>query len=600
MENKMRDERTKSPTSKELVVKEKCFNTSSSASSTNIPVSHPSTPPATTRQEENNNLFPREAIDADLHAYPQIIDEIPFAAWAAILAGGFERFTYFGLIAPWQNYMQNARHSALPGALGLGQASATNISNAFFLSSFLTPMLFAVVSDTKLGRYKTLLIGLACYLAGCVVLVGTSVGRALDRGAGVPGMVVTIFLVALGSGCVKACFVPFLGDQLGKGGDRVEMRGGRVVVVSRGRTLQAVMNAYYWFTNVASLSSIPITYLEHHYGFWQSYLLPTLSIFVSIVLFVLFGPKYVKLEPGGNVLPKAARTLICAAKNRLKLDHAKPEYQQAHHGKTVAWSDSFVEEIRKGLVACKVIFSLLIFYLIISQMYNNLVSQAGTMTLGSLPNDLPQAFSGVACIIFGPLIQGMYSVLARYKIRFGPIARLTFAFIFCGLSMAYAAGIQKLIYSSGPCYSHPFKCAASSTGGKQPNMVSVWLQIPVYFLLAIGEIFGFVTAFEYAYAKAPQEMKSVVMAFSQLTAGFASGVGMAISPAAKDPNMVIMYACLAGAMGITAVAFWWFFRDLDGIDRQLDQELGGNEDGGGGMEFGGDGGSHSEKKAEEA
>lgn len=207
-------------------------------------------------------------------------------------------------------------------------------------------------------------------------------------------------------------------------------------------------------------------------------------------------------------------------------------------------------------------------------MYNNLVSQAGSMQLSGIPNDLPQAFSGVACIIFGPLIQGLYSLLAKHRIKFGPVARLTAAFIFCGLSMAYAAIVQHLIYTAPPCYSHPFKCPASIYG-KDPNIISIWVQVPVYFLLAIGEIFGFVTAFEYAYNKAPKEMKAVVMAFSQLTAGLASVLGMAVSPAAKDPNMVVMYGVLAGCMGATAGLFWWKFGKLDGRERELNQ---GHED----------------------
>jgi POT family proton-dependent oligopeptide transporter len=339
------------------------------------------------------------------------------------------------------------------------------------------------------------------------------------------------------------------------------------------------------FTNIASLSSIPVTYLEREFGFWQAYLLTTVALAVGIALYLFWGPKFVKIEPQGNVLPRTAETLSCAAKSGFNLDHAKSSYQAEKFGRIVPWSDDFVDEIKKGLVACRVMyvsiaislfcitdispsFSLLIFYLIISQMYNNLVSQAGSMLLSGIPNDLPQAFSGVACIIFGPLIQGLYSLLAKYRIRFGPVARLTAAFIFCGLSMAYAAVVQHLIYTAPPCYSHPSKCAASANG-KHSNRVSIWVQVPVYFLLAIGEIFGFVTAFEYAYTRAPKEMKAVVMAFSQLTAGLASVLGMAISPAAKDPNMVIMYGVLAGAMGITAGSFWWIFGDLDKNDDEL-------------------------------
>ena len=192
------------------------------------------------------------------------------------------------------------------------------------------------------------------------------------------------------------------------------------------------------------------------------------------------------------------------------------------------------------------------------------------MDLHGVPNDMIQAFSGVACIIFGPIIQGLYEILAKRKIEFGPIARMTAAFIFCGAGMGYAAGLQRLIYSSGPCYDRPFSCPESE-GGKIPNSVNVWAQMPVYIFLAIGEIFGFVTAFEYAYGKAPKDMKTVVQALTQLTACFASVLGMAISPAAKDPNMVIFYACLAGAMGLTAVLFWLRFRKYDEIDAELNQ-----------------------------
>jgi POT family proton-dependent oligopeptide transporter len=107
-------------------------------------------------------------------------------------------------------------------------------------------MMFAVISDTQLGRYKTLIIGLTCYFAGCIVLVATSTKRALSAGVGLGGLIGSMILVALGAGCVKACFVPFLGDQLKGGKERVERRSGKSVVVSSDRTLQFVYNAYYW------------------------------------------------------------------------------------------------------------------------------------------------------------------------------------------------------------------------------------------------------------------------------------------------------------------------------------------------------------------
>lgn len=203
-------------------------------------------------------------------------------------------------------------------------------------------------------------------------------------------------------------------------------------------------------------------------------------------------------------------------------------------------------------------------------MFNNLVSQAGQMNLNGVPNDMIQAFSGVACVLLGPVIQYLYNFLANRKIPFGPIARIAVAFLFCGGAMAYATGVQKLIYATEPCFEHPRACPASE-GGEVPNDISVWVQVPVYFVLAFGEIFGFVTASEYAYSKAPQNMKTLVQAFVQLTACVGSALGMALSPVAKDPEVLVMYACLAGVMILSAVLFYWRFNKYDKIDEELNQ-----------------------------
>jgi POT family proton-dependent oligopeptide transporter len=242
-------------------------------------------------------------------------------------------------------------------------------------------------------------------------------------------------------------------------------------------------------------------------------------------------------------------------------------------------------------------------------MFNNLVSQAGQMDLHGVPNDMIQAFSGVACVLMGPLIQQLYNTLAAHRIAFGPIARIAVAFLFCAAAMAYAAGTQALIYRSAPCYDRPRNCPAataaaaaspSSPGAEAsdaaPNAISVWVQVPVYFVLAAGEILGFVTASEYAYSKAPANMKTVVQAFAQLTAGGASALAMALSPLARDPQVLIMYASLAGVMVLATGLFWWRFAKYDRVDGELDQMR--FEDKGVGEREGQEGGKAVEKKEE--
>ncbi|KAF1828645.1 oligopeptide transporter [Decorospora gaudefroyi] len=510
----------------------------------------------------------REATKDEIQNLPHIIGKVPFEAWAAAILGAAERFGYYSTIITWQNYMQNKRGvPAVPGALGLGQSTATAISNVFFVFQFLSPLVFAFLSDMRLGRYNTLLLGLCLSLCGNLVMLATSLPVALDHGAGLPGLLAAMVLIALGVGAIKATISPFIGDQLPKHKPQVVcQKNGKLAVVNGSRTLQLLYNTFYWFTNIASLSSIPATFLERQIGFWTSYLMACVSLLVATALLILFRSRLVRITPGKNCLPQALRVLNLAARSGFDLDRTKQSYQRQSRAVDVPWDDSFVDELKQGLLACRVIFSFLFFYLAITQMHNNLISQAGQMKLHGVPNDMIQAMAGVACVVFGPIIQGLYNFLAKRCIEFGPMKRIAVAFLICGGAMAYASGLQKLIYSTGPCYDAPLACPASENG-RIPNDINIWAQLPVYVALAVAEIFGLVTASQYSYSHAPKDMRSVVQAMVQLSACLGSILGIAISPAARDPWLVIVYASIAGALAVCSVSFWCIFRKHDAVEK---------------------------------
>ncbi|KAI1503136.1 major facilitator superfamily domain-containing protein [Biscogniauxia marginata] len=502
----------------------------------------------------------RPATNEEIDSLPHVIDHIPFRAWVVILAASAERFTYFGIMAPWQNYMQNPSDNyVVPGALGLGQSTATDISNAFLSISFLTPLLFGFISDMWLGRFKTLMIGLGCYACGCLLLTTTSLPHSLENGAGIPGLAISLVFIALASGSVKATVAPLIADQYDRERHQLlQQNDGTAVIVDGDRTLQFMYNAYYWFTNIASLGIIAVTFLERTIGFWAAYLLPTTLLTVPLLVLLCFYRKTTIIPPKGTVLINALHIILCAARSDFKLSHTTQEYQMRHNGREVPWDNYLIADVRQALAACKVLLSLVVFYLCVNEIFNNLISQSSQMQLHGVPNDLIQIFSPIACIILGPIIHYMLGFLAKNKISYGPMARITTAFIFCGMAMAYAAGVQQIIYSAAPCYDKPLVCPKSNRG-TIANEVSVWIQIPVYFLLGIAEILGFVTVYEYSYKQAPQNMKSIVQAIGQLAACVASGLGTAISPVAKDPNLVVMYSCVSGAAALSGLMFWLYF-----------------------------------------
>ncbi|KAH8692743.1 oligopeptide transporter [Talaromyces proteolyticus] len=507
----------------------------------------------------------RDATEDEVESLPHVVDSLPFVVWIALVAGGAERFTFYAVTTPWQNYMQYDQNSiAVPGALGLGQATASNLSSAFYAFTFLISVPFAILSDAWLGRYKTLCICFFLNFCGCLVLCVTSLPAVTEHSIKLFGLALAMVLLGLGTGGVKATITPFIGDQYPTMNPQlVTTKTGERVIADRMLTLQYIYNVFYWFTSIATLSLIASTYLEKDVGFWAAYLLPLCSVWIIVPLLFFWYKPLVKLPPQGNVLSQASKVIMCSAREGFRLDAAKPAYQAEKYRREVEWDDLFVSEIRRGLNACKVMACFVPYHLCNNQSVNNLITQAGQMRLDGVPNDTIKALNPVVCVLLGPVMQKLlYPTLRKLDIPFRPIARMAWAFITMSASMAFAAGIQKLIYTRGPCYEHPLACQASN-GGSVPNDISVWVQTPVYFLLAFAEILGFTTLSEYSYSEAPKNMRTLVQALGQVSSGVGSALGMAVSPLSDDPKVMYLYTGLATVMAVCASIFWLVFRKYD-------------------------------------
>lgn len=193
-------------------------------------------------------------------------------------------------------------------------------------------------------------------------------------------------------------------------------------------------------------------------------------------------------------------------------------------------------------------------------MTTNTISQAAEMQTHGVPNDMLPNINSATVIIFLPLATyALYPALLRANKPLRPLTRITIGFFLEGLGMAWAAGVQAYIYASPPCYSHPRACPASHNGSL-PNNVNIGVQAPVYVLEGLSEIFASPAGYEYAFTHAPKTMKSIVQAIFALTAAGGSVIGLALSPTYKDPDLLGMYAGLAGAMLGTTILFAVIFR----------------------------------------
>ena len=506
-------------------------------------------------------------------SFRRVPDKLPWSAFLVAVVELCERFTFYGLSGPFQNYISNSHHdpSGNPGAIGLGQSGATGLTNFFQFWCYCSPIVGAIVADQYLGRFKTIMYFAIIYTIGIAVLFLTSLPASIEAGAALPGLIVALICIGLGTGGIKANVSPLIAEQYQETRPRVKiLKNGEKVIVDPNLTIERIYMVFYLSINIGSLSSIATTELELNIGFWSAYLLPLVIFILGFFILVAGRKRYVVRPPKGSVIPQSIRIIWIGLTSYRGLEAAKPSPQgRLPNGRTVPWDDTFVEELKTSLAACKTFPFFIIYWTVYSQMLNNFISQAGTMELHGIPNDIMGNIDPVTIIIFIPVLDRLiYPYLRKLGISFRPITRIFWGFILGAAAMAYAAIVQQIIYSAPPCYDHPLHCPEGKLpdGRYEHNRVHVAIQAPTYFFIAISEIFANVTGLEYAYTKAPPSMKSFIMALFMLTSAFGAALAAVIAPFAKDPNLVWLYTGLSIATLCTGLLFWISFGKNDSVD----------------------------------
>ncbi|GAB5591955.1 peptide transporter ptr2 [Umbelopsis nana] len=523
-------------------------------------------------EHTEDSVFGPAPTDEDWKSLREVADSIPKSAFLVILIEFCERFTYYGLSGPFQNYIQNSAPdsypAAQPGALGRGQQTATAVTNFFQFWCYVTPILGAIVADQYLGKYRTILLFGSIYFIGLIIITATSVPSAIANGTSFPGFIVGIIVVGLGTGGIKSNVSPLVAEQYKSTQPFVRtLKSGERVIVTPQATYQKIFNMFYWGINVGGMSSVATTNLEKNIGFWSAYLLPTLMFIPALCIVALGRNAYVRVPPRGSVFIEAFRVFKMSFKVKGGIRACKPsllktEYPELYEAAT--WDDVFVDELKRGLKACVVFCWYPIYWLCYNQMINNLVSQAGTMWTGNVPNDILQNIDGLVLILTIPIMDRfIYPGLRRIGIPMRPITRITLGFLLAAIAIAYSAGVQSMIYKSPPYYDQ----VGESPG---PNYISAGIQLPSYAFIALSEIFASITGLEYAYKKAPESMKSIVMAAFLFTSCLGSVLGFALVPVTLDPKLVWMYTGVSVAMFIVTPIFWFVHRKENDLDLQED------------------------------
>ncbi|KAJ2079211.1 peptide transporter ptr2 [Coemansia sp. RSA 988] len=524
----------------------------------------------------------RWATVEDMSTMRRVSDRIPTAAFFVLLTEFCERFTYYGISAMFQNYVKNPykAENSNPGAIDGGQQMATGLNNFFQFWCYLTPIFGAIIADQWLGKFKTILLFSFIYIVGDLILTLTSIPASIRSGGALPGLIIAMITIGAGTGGVKANVSPMVAEQYGRYRPFVRtLKNGKQVVVDRELTVQSIFNWFYWSINVGGLSAIATTEIEANVDFWPAYLLPTLVFVICVFVFWCGRKKYVITKPTGSIVLKAYRVFstgirnyrAAKAENRLILgedgkpvnwiNYAKPSL--CANGSDISWSDKFVDELFMALRSCKIFLCYPVFWLCYGQMSNNMVSQSGQMNTGNVPNDIMQNLDPLCIIILLPVFERfIYPAFRRCGLELRPVTRITCGFLVAAMAMAYAAILQHFIYITGPYYDK------AGDDGNGFNHISAGIQVPGYILIGISEILASVTGLEYAFTKAPESMKSIVMSIFLFTNAGGSILAFCFNSISTNPHLVKNFAIVSGLMGAFTVLFFVCFRHYDKRDAE--------------------------------
>eukprot|EP00257_Ricinus_communis_P015740 XP_015573709.1 protein NRT1/ PTR FAMILY 2.11 [Ricinus communis] len=201
--------------------------------------------------------------------------------------------------------------------------TATTVINVFTGTVNAVPLIGAFISDSYLGRYKTLAIASMCSLLGMVVLTLTAgipklhppkcaaieIVRCVGPTGGQLGFLfVGLGFLVLGAGGIRPCNLAFGADQFNPNTE------------SGKRGINSFFNWYYCtYTFGMMISTTFIVYVQSNVSWIIGLAIPAGLMFLSCLLFFLGTKIYVIVKPEGSAIVSVIQVLVASVKKqRLK------------------------------------------------------------------------------------------------------------------------------------------------------------------------------------------------------------------------------------------------------------------------------------------
>ncbi|XP_016364322.1 solute carrier family 15 member 1-like [Sinocyclocheilus rhinocerous] len=354
-----------------------------------------------------------------------------------------ERFSYYGMKAVLVLYFKYF--------IGWDNDLSTTIYHTFVALCYLTPILGAIIADSWLGKFKTIVYLSVVYTIGQVIMAISAIHDITDANRdGTPDnmtfhtamSMLGLILIALGTGGIKPCVAAFGGDQFEEHQEKQR---------------SSFFSIFYLSINAGSLLSTLITPIlrAQECGIYSkqscfplAFGVPAALMVVALIVFIAGHSMYIMESPKGNILLRVMKCIGFAVKNRF--NHRSKQHPKREH-----WMDWAEEKYDKLLIAqvkmvLKVLFlyiPLPMFWALFDQQGSRWTLQATTMdgNFGAfiIQPDQMQIVNPMLIVIMVPIMDSaVYPLIKKCGINFTPLRRMTVGMLLAALAFVAAALLQ--------------------------------------------------------------------------------------------------------------------------------------------------------------
>ncbi|XP_075418811.1 solute carrier family 15 member 1 [Tenrec ecaudatus] len=364
-----------------------------------------------------------------------------------------ERFSYYGMRALLILYFKNF--------IGWDDNLSTAIYHTFVALCYLTPILGALIADSWLGKFKTIVSLSIVYTIGQAVISVSSIadltaqdqdGKSVNISVHVALSMIGLALIALGTGGIKPCVSAFGGDQFEEGQEQQRNRFFSIfyLAINAGSLLSTII------TPILRVQTCGIHSQQACYPL--AFGVPAALMAVSLIVFVIGSGMYKKYKPQGNIMAKVVKCIGFAIKNRFR--HRSKKFPKREHWLDWAkekYDDRLITQIKMVTKVMFLYIPLPMFWALFDQQGSRWTLQATAMSgkigIIEIQPDQMQTVNAILIVIMVPIVDGVvYPLIAKCGLNFSSLKKMTVGMFLASMAFVVAAIVQVEIDKTLPVF----------------------------------------------------------------------------------------------------------------------------------------------------